>query len=233
MPIGNNTSFSSGPLVFLSPRTKDKNKQKVKPHFIVGRIVNDKIVDTDQTVTNVGGDLIKIEFKSREIKGEPQEEAIFYFRDNKPEPGKAPETYRLPLSFGIAPRSLFNAFASLTAGGNFKDLTVEYYENKRGYDAYSLSQGGNKVDWKYKLEELPASIAITHPMTGKLVKNDYTPINEFFKKELQAIAAKLGGGKGESAVSDKQNTSVAQKETVVAATKSGATKEAPDDGVPF
>ncbi len=188
MALGNSAGFgNSGPLIFLSPRSKDKDKKECDPHFTVGRSVEGKIVDDKETVTNVGGDLFRLEFKEREYNGEVSEEVILYLKDKE-----ANEAYRLPIRFGVAGRGLFNKLITLSS---FEGLQIGYYRNKAGYDAFSLKQGDQSVKWKYENDKLPAALEIKHPTSGKVLQRDYSEINKFFKAELEAVAAKVNKAK--------------------------------------
>lgn len=189
MALGNNTSFSGGPLIFLTPRSKDKDKKDCDPYFSVGRSVDGKIVDDEQTVTSVSGDLIKLEFKERVFEGKTSEEVVFYLRDKTA--GEKGETYRLPIRFGLPGRGLFNRFITLIEKGDFTNLKVSYYRNRNGYETYGLDQNGEKVSWKYENKDLPQPLEIKHPKTGELLQRDYSELNTFYKKELEQIAAKV------------------------------------------
>lgn len=194
MALNKNQFKSGGPLLFLSPRSKDKNKQDIPPHFEVSR-VNSKgeiEVDSSLTVSSVSGDMFKLEFKSREFEGQITEEVVFYLRDKTT--GEAGESYRLPIRYGLSGRSLFNSFASLADGSDFSGLQIDYYRNKKGYESFALKQHGETVRWKYELDQLPKPLEIKHPTTGKLLQRDYTAVNEFLKKDLVKIAEKVNKG---------------------------------------
>lgn len=243
MALGNN-GFTGGALIFLSPRSKDKDKKKVKPHFTVGRVVEDKIVDDKETVNNVGGDLIKLDFKEHTYNDKVIEDAVFYIRDNVAE-----ETYRLPITFSIAGRGFFNSLAALKDSGNFKNLQIDYYETKTGYDAYALKQDGTQVKWKYALTDQPKPLEIKHPKTGEVLQRDYAELNAFFKSELVEISQKLLANKGnkqedgDGEVSQEQNKPVVKTavkaQPITPAKKTVAKVAAPvvdenaDEEVPF
>lgn len=195
MALTNNKSQGGGgPLLFLSPRSKDKNKQDVPPHFEVGRVNAEGKIENDPnlTVTSVSGDLFKLEFKQREFEGNITEEAVFYLRDKSA--GEQGESYRLPIRFGNTGRSLFNTLASLADGNDFSGLQIDYYRSKKGYDTYAVKQHGEKVSWKYELKDLPVALEIKHPVTGKVLQRDYSEVNSFLKAELQKIAEKVNSG---------------------------------------
>lgn len=233
MALGSNTYSNSGPLLFLSPRIKDPQGNKVPPHFTVDRKGDDGKYNRDaEIVYDVSGDLYKVEIKEREYNGEVSKEAVFYLRDRT-----AHEAYRVPIRFGVAGRGLINSFASLTEGGDFTNLKIGYYENRNGYDTFSLRQNDEPVKWKYSLDEQPKPEDIMHK--GKLVKRDYESLNSFFEKEVAAIATVLAGPgvandtkvhktaapatKPETAVAPQKPTQTASTKTKPAAAKT-ATK---------
>lgn len=221
MALNNNQFKSGGPLLFLTPRSKDKNKQDIPPHFEVARVNDEGKIENDPTlnVTSVSGDLFKMEFKQREYEGTITEEVVFYLRDKST--GESGESYRLPIRFGISGRALFNSFASLAEGTDFSGLQIDYYRNKKGYETFALKQHGEKVSWKYELDALPQPLEIKHPTTGKVLQRDYSAVNEFLKKELVKIADKVNKGTSPSAKT--------QEPTAPSPTSQGK----PDEDVPF
>ena len=218
MALNNSKFKGGGKLLLLTPRSKDKNKQDVPPHFEIAHFEGDTVVKEDRTVNSVSGDLVRLEFVEKKYEDNVSEDAVFYFRDaNEGENG---ETYRVPVRFGNTGRSLFNSFASLADGENFSGLQLDYYRSKSGYDRFGLTQNGNRVEWKFKLEELPQPLEIKHPTSGKVIQRDYSAVNAFLKAELQKIASKINKNASEKAKPDK------------AATPSSG-KAAPDEDVPF
>ncbi len=223
MALTNNTRQFNGNLIFLDAYSKDKDGNRVKSHFSVSRVGADgKIARTEETIPAITGSLFKIDIKMRETKGGPSKKVILYVRDGE-------ESYAVNLTFRMSTRSLFNCLASLET---YNNLAIEIYDNKRGYESFSLQQNGNKVDWKHKLEEQPEPVEVM--FKGKPMR-DYTPVDDMFEAELQAIAKKLGGGKSEAPASAAKPAAAPQKETSVAATKGAkAPASEEDDGsVPF
>lgn len=239
-------AFSSEPLIFLSPRSKDKDGNKVSPHFGVGRVnAAGDIENTDETVTKVTGDLIRAEVKDREYKGNVTKSVKLYVRDNSPE-ATAKETYHIQSSVTISFSGLLNSLASLIEAKNFKDLVIDIYENKKGFEAFGVEQGGEKVKWKYTLDDLPAPFAIVDPRTGKTVKNDFSERDEFFAQIVRDINAALGNKEKAEGATDAAKTDTPEPKAATTAAKTGtvakasATKTAPvaantaiDEDVPF
>lgn len=182
MALSKGQGQNNGPLIFLNPRSKNSEGEKVSPYFEVAKVIDGKIQKTDETATNVQGNLIKIEFKEREFKGTVNKHVVLYLRDNS-----ANETYSLDLTYKLPTRSLFNSIINLKT---FENLSISYYESNKGFETFYLRQNDERVNWKYKLEEQPAPTSVT--FKGKQM-NDYTELDQFFGKELVEIAQKLSG----------------------------------------
>lgn len=229
-------AFSSEPLIFLAPRSKDKDGNKVPPHFAVGRVdASGEIQNTDETFVKVTGDLIRAEVKDKEFKGNLTKQVKLYIRDSGDarDPETKKETYHIQSSLTISFTGLLNALASLIEVKNFKDLTVDIYENKKGFEAFGVEQAGEKVKWKYTLDDLPKPLAINHPTTGKLIKNDYAERDEFFAQIVRDINTALGNKPKEAATESAPAETAAPakpapaaKTTTVANPRSGVGKVA-------
>lgn len=233
MALGNRESYGNDPLIFLSARTKDKEGKKVAPHFQVGRKVGEDIVNDEQTVTTFSGALTRVEIKERTFKGKASKEIVLYVKDRNlkgPDDQPSPESYRLGLLFGIAARGLFNRLATLTEVGDFTNLSIDYYENKKGYDQFGLKQNGEQVKWKYDQDQTPKPLEIKHPISGEVLQRDYTALNVFFEKELRAIAAKLGQKETSPAKAAQPAPAASAAPASAPATDAA---EAEDDSLPF
>jgi hypothetical protein len=176
---GNNGSSS---LIILKPVNKDENKNKVEPYFSVTRKVDGKWKTGSETFNKVSGSLSKVEVKEQEFNKVKYKTVGVYLKDGE-------ETYLLDLRFSITTRNLFNMLATLTA---FDNLSVSYYQDKNGYDRFSLRQNDAFVNWKYSAEQLPKPIEVTFKGA---VQRDYTPIDEIFEKELVELNARVSSGK--------------------------------------
>lgn len=227
MALGNNEFKSSGTLVFLTPRKKNKAGEEVKPYFSVARLVNEKIEQSEETFTNVSGDLVRLDVKEKVFNDNPMKEAILYLRDSQ-----ANETYRLSLTFSMAARGLFNSLAGLLAKKNFNDLSVDIYENKNGYETYALKQKGEKTAWKHELSALPAPFEMKDAK-GKVSKRDYSPIDDFFEKELLEIAAVVNKAPASNANTATSGTSKPSTVTNEVKPVTAATPAVDDESVPF
>lgn len=235
MALGTSTSYNGGPLVFLTPRAKSKDGHKLdKPYFSVGRVDKDgKIAQTEEQPTEVSGDLVSLDIKEREFKTqtgatEKRDEVSLYLRDNQ-----VNETYRLPLGFQIAPRSVFNALASLKEKRDFGGLKVSYFRKKNGFEGYALEQRGQKVSWKYEIDQLPAAEKITDKR-GNVVKTDFSEVDDFFKKELLEIAEILNAGKPKSQANNSVGNVAEKNSPVSESTENQGVEQVEDESeVPF
>jgi hypothetical protein len=239
---------NSGPLVFLSARSKikgsdGKDVELAKPYFEISR-VNDEgqIVKTDETATRVEGDLVAIKLKVREYNGKKTPHVVLYVQDNNPEAEKK-ETYSLDLTHRISTRSLFNAILSLESP---KNIAISIYKSKKGYESFGLDQDGEKVKWKYEIADLPAAEVIKDKR-GEVIKTDHSDVDAFFETELKVLAEKFGFNTGNKSdnkpATDETPTPAATPAAKPAAKSTGkpaakaAAKPEPeqndDDSVPF
>lgn len=221
MALGNKSGFASGALIFLSPRSKNKAGEKVAPFFSVGRVVNGKIEQTEETVTSVSGNLARLEVKERDFNGSKMKEAILYLRDNE-----ANETYRIGLTFSIPSRGLFNSLAGLKT---YEGLSIDYYTNKKNYDTFALKQNGEKTEWKYQLADVPKAEEILRK-DGTVALRDYSEVDAFFEKELLLIAAAVNKSAPESTSSA---TKPASGATAPVTEQKPVAQENLDEDVPF
>lgn len=242
MALSNGSYANSGPLVFLSPRskTKDENGKAVelqKPYFEISRVNEEgNIYKTGETATVVSGDLVSIKFKIREFEGKKTSHIILYIKDNSSVENA--ETYSLDLNHRISSRSLFNALLNLESP---KGIAVSIYRSKKGYESFGLEQNGENVKWKYELTDLPKA-EVMRNKKGEVVQTDYSEVDAFFEEKLKELAESFGfntenkGAKKEVAVPTAKETVASNKTT--AKTVSKNEKPAPadqndDDSVPF
>ncbi len=164
-------------MVFLSLVTVDEKKNKINPYFRISRVQEGKIVQTDETCEVLTGDLYKINFKEKVFRNKTTPTVDLIFKDSD----GSDEMYCWNVTYRNSVRSLFNALASLE---NFNKLEISVYNNKKGYEAISLRQDGERVDWKYELSELPA---VQHFVVNKQEVSDFSEIDDFFAAELKEI----------------------------------------------
>lgn len=183
MALGSSKSSQNDTdLVFLSVRSKDKDGTKVKPHFSVGRRNAEGKIDTvESDDSEVSGNLTRLEIKEKDFNGSITKLVLLYLKDQQ-----AGETYVLSLNFRNSTRGLFNRLFNLETTDN---LTIGVYENKRGYETFYMRQGQERVEWKYKLEDLPEPEPKT--INGNRI-NDYYEVDRFFEENLVEVATRLG-----------------------------------------
>ncbi len=166
-----NSNMVYGPLYILKPVSKDAEKKDVPAHFKVQK-KTDGSYEEQPSVTNVSGDIVRIDIKSREFNGVITKSVNLVLRDGE-------ETYILDLRSNIAGRSLFNAILSLE---NPENVSVSFYNSKKNnYPQFSLRQNDQLVDWKYKLGEVPEPIKVVF---RGVTQSDFTPTEEFFFEKL-------------------------------------------------
>lgn len=238
MALSNGNGLSNTPLIFLNPRSQDKEGNKIAPHFEIARVGEDKkIKATGETCTRVSGDLKRPRFTTRDFKGVPNKHVILYIQDGD-------ETYNLDLTYRISSRSLFNALLGLT---DPKAIEISIYGTKKeGYEALSLWQNGKMVPWKFdgRKGEIPEAHVVM--FKGK-EQRDFTPTDDFFEEQLKAWADEVFGpektksdaapAKTETPAENPAPAKAAAKPTAAkTATKPAvpaATEADPDDSIPF
>lgn len=186
MAYGSGTGSNDKFLTF-KPRDKDKDKNKISPRFLVSEKVDGKWVEveTKKPVTNVKGDLTKVEVVDNEPKDPkipPYKSVRLFLRD-----AKAEELYLVDCRFNIATRNLFN---SLIALETFNDVEISIYENKKGYTSFGVRQNGENVTWKFKLDELP-KVEVLKDKKGAIKGYDSDDLDAKFEEELLALAARV------------------------------------------
>ena len=179
---------NSGPLIFLSPRSKvkgaDGKDTEVDPFFEVSRRGEDgKIKKSDEQPTSVEGDIIRLELTEREFNDNITKHAILFIRDNA-----ANETYYLDLPYRLATRALLNSLLSLS---DVKGINIGIYRSKRGYETFSLRLNDQTVKWKYELKDLPQPEDILDKK-GKKVKTDFSEVDQFFEDNLKEFGKAFG-----------------------------------------
>lgn len=191
MALSNGRGFSSGPLIFLSPRSKDKDGHEIeRPYFEVSRVnpETNKIEQTEEKFSEINNvTLSSIQFKEREARGGGvNKHVVLYLRDKD-----SNETYSLDLTYRIATRSLINGLLSLQTPDG---LSISIYRSKKGYESFYLTQNGVKVGWKFEHREDLPEAEVIKDRKGVVIKTDYGAVDDFFEAELKALVTTLGLG---------------------------------------
>ena len=194
MALSNNNGGQTGTLLILKPVSK-VNDEKVRPFFEISRSENGKwVADEDQSINSITATLVKIEPHKEEYKGDEYYRVRIYLKDGD-------ETYLVPCRMNIATRSLFNSLLNLQT---FENVSIRYYLTKSGYDAFYVSQDGEKVTWKYENDEVPVATEVSYK--GKTIR-DFTNVDLFFVEKLTEFNDILSG-KASKAVSSKETEPV-------------------------
>ena len=198
MALSNGKEFVNNPLVYLSARsTKNVDGKRVdlsKPYFQVSRINSEgKIAETEETATNVTGDLTRIEIKTRTSPKGESDHIVLFVADND-----VKETYYIDMTFRLATRALFNSLLALESP---KGISISIYRSKKGFEAFGLWQNEKQVSWKHDLKDLPQAEVIKDKK-GEVVKTDFSDVDSFFKNELKDLSTRLFGAERHSSAAE-------------------------------
>lgn len=180
-----NSRQSENELIILKIRTTDDLKSPTPVHFEVSKKVGDKWSAVAET-KEVSGTITKVETYEREWEGVVTPLVKVYLED-----AEAKESYLLDLRYNMLSRNLFNTLLSLES---FDGVKIGVYERKKGdktYPAVSVRQNDQLVNWKYKIEELPA---IEKVQVGKKEITNFDNLNDFFIEELKGLGERVKGG---------------------------------------
>jgi hypothetical protein len=192
--LGNNNAMS-GKLFSLKIKTKEDGK-KIDPCFVISEKIDDKWVHGTKKCTQVAGTIRKIVHGQYEWEGELVDTVTLYLEDKEADDGNG-EIYKIDFSYNILSKSVFNSLLGI------KDMsgvvTISLYKNKSGYPAASVKLNDEKVDWAYRLEDLPEAPKVK--FKGKEM-TDYTEVDAFFRNALKEKFSSFSSTKGESSHSD-------------------------------
>lgn len=98
------------------------------------------------------------------------------------------DLYFLTLGNNKISRTIFNCLASAELIG---EISMGLYNNDKGYPAIWVKNDGEKLDWKYSLDELNKKVDVQEMKNGKKIY-DASELEEFFEKEVvKNITSKL------------------------------------------
>ncbi len=177
-------------------KSKENGKYLPRPIFEVKKKVGDKYelqVDSNGkpvSATRVSGTLIAMEHKEFTWKSPTGNQLIqsvnIVLTDKKED---AIYFITIPYSYmGIS------AVNSLLALKTFDDIKLELYQTKpktdggKSYGALAVNQGGKKVDWKFKKEELPPVDKVK--FQGKDL-SDFSNLIKFVSAEIEKFSKNL------------------------------------------
>lgn len=204
--LSSSNNSQSGSLIVLKPKSQNKDKEAVKPYFEINK-KGDKgwASEDNQTISQVSGDIFKIDQKEQEWKGDKYFTVQVYLKDDE-------ETYLLDLRLNMATRGLFNALLGLDT---FKDVEIAYFRSKSGFDTFGVTQGGDRVSWKYAIDELPKVDSVT--LGNKTIK-DFSKLDGFFLEKLEELGelvAKASGASNKKAVAETETSASQESDSEV------------------
>ncbi len=176
---------ATGKLVVLKITTRDENDATIPPVFTVSEKGADgkyhRRAGEKGTTTFCEGNLVKLEVKEQEWKGDKYNTVAIYLADGE-------ELYLIDARVNMLTRSLFNALLSLKT---FEKVSISLYTFKKNdkktnqpveYPAVSVWQDNEQVKWLVPIADQPKPSSIT--FKGK-IQNDYTDVDNFFIAKLR------------------------------------------------
>lgn len=209
----------NGKLLILKIKTQDEDKKPISPCFQVSEKVNGKYEKRSETVTAVSGNLIKLEIREQEYKGDKYNTISIYLVDGE-------EVYLIDTRVNMLTRSLYNSLLSLKT---FENISISLYNYKKTdkktnkeveYPAVAVRQNDEIVKWAVALPDQPKPASIT--FKGK-TQNDYTEVDNFFVEKIRQLAT----------VVEASTKNVNKPSTTDVAAATGQVKENEDENVPF
>jgi hypothetical protein len=218
---GGNSDYK---LLVFRLKNKDENSVDLVPNlFQVSEKVNDEWVAKKEMVSNVSGNLTKLELDTKEYKGEPYKVVKLFLQDEE-----SKETYLIDLRYGRLTRNLFNSFLALESFNNLEisNYAKESKSDGKTYPTISLwqraagAEKGTLIKGKFDLKEIPPAEEVKDKK-GKVIKRDYAEVDDFFEKHLKEFSEKIGKNKTTKPAATSKKV---QKDT---------DNEAGDDDIPF
>lgn len=172
---------NNNPLLILKVVSR-KDSKPCEPYFSV----LSKNQETDKWEEqsregSVEGIITKIDKKVGEFNGEPYTNTLIYLKDET-------NNFLLELKSNMLSRSLLNSILGIE---NFsKVVRIDLYNNKKGFASGSVYSGGEKVSWKYSLEEQPSADKVK--FKGREM-TDFSKIDAFFEEKVAELGKELAG----------------------------------------
>lgn len=231
MAIGRKNNFDDGSKLLIlkivtkapDPLDKQKTIPLIPAMFRISEKVGDVWVIREKLEKDVSGNLVGIEFKKDSYQGESYDLIKIRLRD--PE---ANESYILDLRTSMITRNLFNSLLDLTS---YDNLLISLYkrEDRKNpgtfYTNICLRQGDELIRGKFTNDQVPKAEEIVDSK-GRLVKRDYTDIDNFFLNHLAILAKALKSVPVKTAT-EKKVSKVKEKTEAVPVEPEGG--EPPDD----
>lgn len=184
MARGNDSQFDNLKLFFLKVKglkagetihmiQEQSNGKGVKPTLLV------KENGDPDTIRNISGVLEGVFIRENEYQGDTIRELKVVLADEA-----AQERYIVGVGMNSISRDIMNRLIS----GNLKGKVIEIsvYMNDKGYPAVSVKANGERVDWKYSIDDLkPLVVENTVVKKGKQsVERDHYAVEQKLIDEL-------------------------------------------------
>jgi hypothetical protein len=203
-----NKSSSSGPLLILKPVSKNKDRKDIEPYYEISEPGPDgkfKARD-DKSINTVTGRLVRIEPQEESYEGDTYFRAKIFLRDGE-------EGYMLATRLNIASRSLINCLFNIQDLDT--EISIKYYRSRSGYESFYVSQGGEKIGWKFESDAIPKPTEV--PFKGKTIR-DFTEVDKFFVEQIEVLNKRIQDNKPsydtESSDSDQQEEAESEQQDV-------------------
>jgi hypothetical protein len=229
MALSSKSKNTNGKLLILKIKTKDEDDKAIPPCFQVSEKGSDgKYAKRSETVTNVSGNLVKVEVREGEWKGDKYNTISIYLVDGD-------EIYLIDTRPNMLSRSMYNSLLSLNT---FDNISISLYtykktDEKRGtvteYPAVAVRQNDEIVKWTIPISDQPKPKAVL--FKGK-TQNDYSDVENLFIEKMRDLgkvveASTKSSGKAPKA---KENATV---NAHVEAEANAQTEQEDDKNVPF
>lgn len=136
---------------------------------------NDKYVEIDKC-SYIEGWLAKAKVDSYEYEGKPKKTIELTIEDND-------EKYLFQSSYNQLSRSLIN---SLLGTPDYGRIKISVYTNKAGYKSIFVENNGEKMAWKYSVEEMQAKTEKITNKAGEFISNDYSSLDNWLEEQFAA-----------------------------------------------
>ena len=176
MPIGVKTNSPTYYVKMLGTKKEDKDKPVIFAFSMKNQQTGDyEIREQSQDFEGTFTDLNVEEF---EFEGKKKKVIKVVLHDGN-------FRYVLSLGFSMLGRSAINSLASIKEMGGILTLTC-YRNSKTGYPSLFLEYNGQRLEWKYSIDQLPKPKEVE--FNGDVMK-DYTAMNKLFEDEAKKIQA--------------------------------------------
>lgn len=187
MGRGSKEAGNQGSLIFANVKG---GKQGEKIHFVLSKKDADGVTVVEGTENNLSGNLVYADIRKWNYNGKENESVVLMLND--PAAGKDGETYKM--EFGVDGSIGRNVMNALLSADNFlPPLKISLWNGKEnGYANVTLYLGGEKMSWKYSIEDQSKHVTVTKEKVkenGKIVtkdKKNYLELTTFLVAEFKS-----------------------------------------------